>query len=242
MSDSNQLPQDTAKTPLLEQSKQRLRAFFQNPYVKKLTPILVPGALAAALLPVFGPVVAGTAAAVAIKNALALLHIEMSTDTIEKLLKPIEGKQLDEDDMQEALTDSLKDLLPTDTKVNEEAAKTLLLVAPDLKEAALSNPRLDAEWLGASLEINLKEQGDMMEKIAPDMHRLILKDGQALEADVQRLLQDWPRIAVEVIATNESKISAVDSRARAAAGQIGHRMVADNKSTLEGIKLDSGIS
>src|SRR6266571_1801739 len=149
MNDPTQMPQDTAKTPLLEQSKQRLRAFFQNPYVKKLTPILVPGALAAALLPVFGPVVAGTAAAVAIKNALALLHIEMSTDTIEKLLKPIEGKQLDEDDMQEALTDSLKDLLPTDTKVNEEAGKMLVTVAPDLKEAALSNPRLDAEWLGA---------------------------------------------------------------------------------------------
>jgi hypothetical protein len=242
MSDPTQLPQNTTKTTLLEQSKQRLRAFFQNPYVKKLTPILVPGALAAALLPVFGPVVAGTAAAVAIKNSLSLLHIEMSTDTIEKLLKPIEGKPLDEDDMQEALTDTLKDLLPTDTKVNEEAAKTLLLVAPDIKEAALSNPRLDAEWLGASLETNLKEQGDMMEKIAPDMHRLILKDGQALEAEVQRLLQDWPRIAVEVIATNESKISAVDSRARAAAGEIGHRMVADNKSTLEGIKLDSEIS
>ena len=242
MSDSTQVSQVTAKTPLLEQSKQRLRAFFQNPYVKKLTPILVPGALAAALLPVFGPVVAGTVAAVAIKNSLALLHIEMSTATIEKLLKPIEGKQLDEDDIQEALTDTLKDLLPTDTKVNEEAAKTLLLVAPDIKEAALSNPRLDAEWLGASLEINLKEQGDMMEKIAPEMHRLILKDGQTLEAEVQRLLQDWPRIAVEVIATNESKISAVDSRARATAGQIGHRMVADNKSELEGIKLDSDIS
>jgi hypothetical protein len=90
--------------------------------------------------------------------------------------------------------------------------------------------------------MNLKEQGEMMEKIAPDMHRLILKDGQALEADVQRLLQEWPRIAVEVIATNESKISAVDSRARAAAGQIGHRVAADNKSTIEGIKLDSEIT
>src|SRR5205807_2197011 len=101
---------------------------FQNPYVKNLTSILVPGALAAALLPVFGPVVAGTAAAVAIKNALALLHIEMSTDTIEKLLKPIEGKQLDEDEMQEALTDTLTDLLPTDTKVNKEAGKMLVTV------------------------------------------------------------------------------------------------------------------
>ena len=28
--------------------------------------------------------------------------------------------------MQEALTDTLKDLLPTDTKVNEEAAKMLV--------------------------------------------------------------------------------------------------------------------
>ena len=242
MSDPTQVPQGTANNTLLEQSKQRLREFFQNKYVKKLTPILVPGALAAVLLPVFGPVVAGAAAAMAIKNALALLHIEMSTDTIEKLLKPIEGKHLDEDDMQEALTDSLKDLLPTDTKVNEEAAKTLLLVTPDIKEAALSNPRLDAEWLGASLETSLKEQGNMMEKIAPDMHRLILKDGQAFEDDVQRLLRDWPRIAVEVIATNESKISAVDSRARATAGEIGHRMAADNKSTLEGIKLDSEIT
>src|SRR5207245_1841083 len=119
MSDSTQVPQATAKTTLLEQSKQRLWAFFQNKYVKKLTPILVPGALAAALLPVFGPVVAGTAAAVAIKNMLSLLHVEMSTDTIEKLLKPIYGKQMDENDLQEALTDTLNDLLPTDPKVNE---------------------------------------------------------------------------------------------------------------------------
>jgi len=242
MNDSTPLPQHTAQTSLLDQSKQHLRAFFQNPYVKKLTPILVPGALAAMLLPVLGPVVAGTAAAVAIRNSLALLHIEMSTDTIEKLLKPIEGKQLDEDDMQVALTDTLKDLLPTDPKVNEESGKMLVTVAPSLKEAALSNPKLDAEWLGTSLEMNLKEQGEMMEKIAPDMNRLILKDGQALEADVQHLLQEWPRIAVKVTATNESKISDVASKASAAGGQIGHRVAADNKSTIERIKMDSEIS
>ena len=242
MSDSTQVPKATTKTPLLEQSKQRLSAFFQNPYVKKLTPILVPSVLAATLLPIFGPVAAGTAAAVAIKNSLALLHIEMSNDTIEKLLKPIEGKQLSDDDLQEALTDTLTDLLPANKKVNEEAARTLVLVTPEIKEAALSNPKLNVEWLGVSLETNLKEQGDMMEKIAPDVHRLILKNGQALEDDVQRLLQEWPRIAVEVIATNESKISAVESRARAAAGQIGHRVAADNKSEIEGIKLDSEIS
>ncbi len=101
------------------------------------------------------------------------MHIEISTDTIEKLLKPIEGKHLDEDEMQEALKDTLTNLLPTDTKVNEEAAKTLLLVSPDIKEAALNNPRLDTQWLGTSLETNLKEQGNMMEKIASSMRRLI---------------------------------------------------------------------
>jgi hypothetical protein len=74
-------------------------------------------------------------------------------------------------------------LLPTDTKVNEEATKALLLVAPDLKEGALNNPRLDAEWLWTSLETQLKEQRDMMGKIALEVHRLILKDGQELEAD-----------------------------------------------------------
>ena len=76
----------------------------------------------------------------------------MSHRTIEKLLKPIEGKKLNDDDLQEALADALKDLLPNDKQVNEEAAKALTIVAPDLKEAALSNPKLDAEWLGASLE------------------------------------------------------------------------------------------
>ena len=94
--------------------------------MKKLTPILVSGALAAALLPIFGPVVAGTMAAVAIKNSLSLLHIELSTDIIEKLLKPIEGKQLEKDVRQDALTDSLTGVLPTDSKVNEEATTTPL--------------------------------------------------------------------------------------------------------------------
>ena len=81
-----------------------------------------------------------------------------------------------------------------------------------------------------------------MEKIAPDIHALILKDGQALEVDVQRLLQNWSRIAVEVTATNESTISNVKSKARAVDGQIGHRIAADNKSTIQGIKMDLEIS
>ncbi len=242
MSDPAQLPQDTANTNWFDQSKQRLREFFQNKYVKNLIPILIPGTLAAALLPVFGPVAAGTAAAVAIKNSLALLKIEMSTETIGKLLKPIEGKKLAEDEVQEALTDALKDLLPADKQVNEEAAKALVTITPNIKEAALSNPKLDAQWLGDSLEKNLKEQGEMMAKIAPDIHTLILKDPQALEADIQRLLQNWSRITVEVRATNESKISDVESKARTAGGSIGHLVEADNKSTIEAIKMDSEIS
>lgn len=86
--------------------------------------------------------------------------------------------------MQEALTNSLKYLLLADTMVNEKAAKTLLIVAPEIKEAALTNPRLDADWPGASLETNMKEQSDMMEKIAFVMQSLTLKGGQALEAVV----------------------------------------------------------
>ena len=241
MSDSTQVPQ-AAKQTWIEQSKRHLHEFFQNKYVKNSVSILVPGVLAAALLPVLGPVAAGAAASVAIKNSLALLKIEMSTDTIEKLLKPIEGKQLDDDDLQSVLTDTLQDLLPKDRQVNEEAAKALVVVAPDIKEAALSNPKLNAEWLSTSLETNLKEQGETMARIAPDISTLMLKNGQALDADVQRLLQNWSRIAVEVSATNESEISNVESKAKAKGGQIGHRVTADGKSTIEGVKMDAEIS
>jgi hypothetical protein len=210
--------------------------------VKSLVPILVPGALAAALLPVFGPVAAGTAAAVAIKNSLALLKIDMSTETIGKLLKPIEGKKLDEDEMQTVITDTLKNLLPKDKQMNEEAAKALVTVAPEIKKAALNNPKLDTEWLGTSLETNLKEQGEMMAKIAPDIHTLILKEGQALEVDVQHLLQNWSRISVEVTAINKSKVSSITSKAEAEGGQIGHRVAAQDESTIEGVNIDSKIS
>ena len=242
MNGSTRLPRDTSQNSHFEQSKQHLREFFQDKHVKNLISVLVPSALAAVLLPIFGPVAAGAAASVAIKNSLALLKIDMSTDTIEKLLKPIERKKMEDDDIQQSLTDTLQALLPTDKKVNEEAAKALVVVTPAIKDAALSNPKLDAEWLGTSLETNLKEQGQTMEKIAPDIHTLILKNGQALDADIQRLLQNWSRITVEVRATNESKISNVESNAKARGGQIEHGVTADNKSTIEGINIDSEIS
>ena len=59
---------------------------------------------------------------------------------------------------------------------------TPLLVAPHLKDGAYSNPRLDAEgW--DQFGNNLKEQEDVMEKIALEGHLLLLKDGRELEAD-----------------------------------------------------------
>jgi hypothetical protein len=226
---------------LLEQTRQKLNELFQNKYVKNLVDVFVPSTLAAILLPVFGPVVAGSAAAVAVKNGLAMLNISMKTETIEKLLKPFEGKKLEDTDIQDVLKDTLEHLLPTDRQVNEDAAKALVTVIPTVKEAALTNPKLSATWLSESFESNLKEQGGTMEKIAPTMRELLLKNGELLEAERQYLLQNWQRVTVEVTATNKSRVSDVESKAKAAGGTIDHRVAADNESTIEGIKMDSEI-
>ena len=106
--------------------------------------------------------------------------------------------------------------------VNEEAAKTLVIVAPTLKDAALSNPKLDAAWLAESLATNLEQQGAMMERIAPDIRALLQKDGADLEAPVHRLLQDWSHISLEVIATDKSKITVLDLQAKVEGGTIEH--------------------
>jgi hypothetical protein len=89
-------------TSLLEQSKQSLHRFFQQPLVKSSVSVLVPGVQAATLFPIFGPMVAAPAAAVAIQNGLKLLGISFSATTIDKLLKPLEGKQIEEADILEA--------------------------------------------------------------------------------------------------------------------------------------------
>lgn len=99
---------------LLGKSQARLKVFFQQPSVKKLVPVLVPSALTAVLLPVFGPAVAGAAAVIAVKNGLNLLGISFSDDTIKKLAKPLEGQQLDESDMQDILQETLERLIPED--------------------------------------------------------------------------------------------------------------------------------
>src|SRR6266581_3700059 len=111
---------------LKEQSYKGLREFFQQKSIRNLVSVLVPSALAAILFPVFGPAVAGGAAAVTI--------------------------------------------------------------VPEVKEAAMMNPKIDAAWLGASLEASLKDQGWIMGKIAPQFHDFIQLDLAALEVERNRLL------------------------------------------------------
>src|SRR5258707_8325033 len=240
-------PRDTTNaalsgSTLLEKSKARLVAFFQQPSVKKLVPVLVPSALAAVLLlPVFGPAVAGAAAVIAVKSGLDLLGISFSDDTIKKLAKPLEGQQLDESDLQDILQETLERLIPEDKQVNEETAKALIAVAPTIKEAALTNPKLDVLWLGASLETNLEQQGEVMARISSDVRDLVQKDGVEFEAERQRLLREWQQILVEVTSTNKSKVRNIESKAKAAGGAIGHRIAAVNQRTIESVKLDSEI-
>lgn len=217
---------------LKEQSKKGLREFFQQKSVRNLVNVLVPSALAAILFPIFGPVVAGGAAAVAIQNGLKFLGISFSAGSVEKILKPLEGRQIDENDVQSVL----EDLLPKDKQVNDEAAKALVTAAPDIKEAALTNPKLDPEWLSKSLEISLKDQGWAMEKIAPQLRDLILLDGTELLLARDRLLVDWPRISQEVAATGYSKVSDVEQNVEGRGGEIRQRVGADDHSTITGVR------
>jgi hypothetical protein len=187
---------------VVAQAKQRLRRFFQNEYVKDLVSVLVPSALAALLFPVFGPVVAAPAAAVAVQNGLKALGISFSADSIEKMLKPLEGRSIDESDVKAVL----KDLLPKDEKVNDEAAQALIKVVPDVKEAALDNPKLDPDWLGQSLATNLKEQGGVMAQIAPKVDELVHLDDAQLRLAIRDTLANWLSIK-QTIAVSEGEIS-----------------------------------
>src|SRR5258708_29982667 len=107
---------------LKEQSKRGLREFFQQKSIRNLVTVLVPSALAAILFPVFGPAVAGGAAAVAIQNGMKLLGISLSADTIGKIVKPLEGRHIHESDVQYVR----QDLLPLDKEANDEVAKALV--------------------------------------------------------------------------------------------------------------------
>ncbi len=222
---------------LLTQAKERLHAFFRQPVIKKSVDILVPGILAAVLFPAFGPSAAAPTAAIAIQNGLKLLGISLSSETTKKLIKPLEGKGIDESD----LLDVLEEVLPTDKQVNEETAKALVIITPMVKEAALTNPKLDMTWLGESLERSLVQQGEIMAQIAPKVRELVHKDENEQAIAIEHLLLNWSRISVEVTADHNSRVSNIESKARATGGAIGHRIAADNESTVEGIKADSEI-
>jgi hypothetical protein len=217
---------------LKEQSKKRLREFFQQKSIRNLVNVLVPSALAAILFPVFGPAVAGGAAAVAIKNGLKLIGISLSADTIGKILKPLEGRQIDESDVQAVL----QDLLPKDKQVNDEAANALVTVAPEVKEAAMANPKIDGAWLEASLEASLKDQGWMMAKIAPQFHDFIQLDLVALEIARNRLLANWSLISQEVTASRGSQVSRIEQNTEGRGGHIKQRVAASDQSAIQDVK------
>ncbi len=240
-------PSDTTNTTpaastLLEKSRERLIKFFQQPSVKKLVPLLVPSALAAALLPVFGPVVAGAAAVVAVKNGLSLLGISFSDDTIKKLVKPLEGQNLDEDEMQDVLEEALEKLLPEDKQVNDEAAKALVTIAPEVKEAALANPKLDTAWLGQSLEISMQQQGQVMANVAPQLRDLVLLDKAELQKARDQLLANWSRITMEVSASRYSEVEDVEQNVEGRGGDVSQRAAADDHSKIKGVKQNTKLT
>src|SRR5438128_2743877 len=122
----------TLESPLQlqEQSKKGLHEFFQNKHIKDLVSVLVPSIIAITLFPFFGHALAVVPGVIAIQNSLKMVGISLSSDTIQKLLQLFQGKPMGEDDMREAI----KELLPTDKKVNDEVAKALVVVTPAVKE------------------------------------------------------------------------------------------------------------
>jgi hypothetical protein len=211
----------------MEQSKKGLREFFQQKSVKNLVSILVPSALAAVLFPVFGPAVAAGAAAVAVQNSLKALGISLSAETIGKVLKPLEGKPIEESDVQ----DVLQEVLPKDKQVNDEAAQALMVVLPEVKQSALENPKLDQDWLGKSLEISLKDQGETMALLAPQVRDLIQLDQTTLEEKIQALLANWSSNIQEMTATRQSKITESEQTIEGIGGT--NRQTMDSSDTSE---------
>lgn len=238
----NNLPDNTAAGLSAEEikarSKKGLREFFMDRRIRNLASVLVPGALAAALFPIFGPAVAGVAAVFAVKNGLNMLGISFSDDTIKKLMKPLEGQQLDENDVQDVLQETLENLLPEDKQVNDEAAKALVTVAPEIKEAARANTRLDPAWLGESLESSMQQQGESMEKFASRMRDLIQLNDAELIKERDQLLADWSSISQEATATKHSRLSGIRQTAESKGGQINQKVAADDYSSVRDVQQD----
>ena len=212
------------------QAKLRLRKFFQNEYVRDLVGVIVPGTLAAILFPVFGPVVAAPAAAIAAQNGLKAFGISFSSDSIEKMLKPLEGRAIDESDVKAVL----KDLLPRDKKINEEAAQALVKVVPDVKEAALTNPKLDAKWLGKSLEANLQEQGGIMAMVAPTINSLVQLDDVQLRTVIGDMLANWSLITQTITVSGEGEVSNSPQSIKGRGGNLSQNIGVADKGKVTG--------
>jgi len=58
----------------------------------------------------------------------------------------------------------------------------------------------------------------------------------------ERLSHSTVHISIEVSADHESSVSKITSTAKADDGTIGHKVTADNKSTIEDVTMDSQIS
>lgn len=185
------------------QAKKRLHEFFQQNYGTNQVNALVPGTIAAVIFPVLSPAMTQEATVGAIQNGLESLDISFSADSVEKLLEAFESKQIDESDVQKVL----EDLLPKDEQVNEEAAKALIKVVPEIKEAAMANPGLDPESLGQSLQLSLTDQGGVMMQLAPQLSGLIQLEGVELQRARDRLLDNWPQVINEATVSEYGSVT-----------------------------------
>lgn len=226
---SNSLSQPQGHS-LFVQAKDHLINFFRQSLVKKSVNVLVPGVLAAVLFPVFGPAVAAPAAIVAIQNGLKILGITMSDGTIKKLLKPLEGQEIDEND----LVDILEEVLPSDKQVNEEAAKALVIITPMVKDAALANPKLDVTWLGDSLEHNLKDQGETMAMIAHKVNELIQLDGTQLLKAKRQVLKNWTSAIQSIAVSGSGEVSSSPQNIKGRGGNMVQSITVSEQGKVTG--------
>ncbi|HLX56687.1 MAG TPA: hypothetical protein VKR83_06660 [Ktedonobacteraceae bacterium] len=210
---------------LWEQSRQSLRRFFQQPLVKKSVDALVPGVLAAVLFPIFGPIVAAPTAVMAIQNSLKLIGISLSATTIDKLLNPLKGKQIEEID----ILDALQEVLPKDQQINDEAAKALVTIAPEVKEAALQNKRIDQKWLSENLAANLQAQGGTMAIVAPKVEELIQLDDEQMREAIKRALVNWSHITQTITVSGEGEVSKSPQSIKARDGDLYQGISATGK-------------
>lgn len=223
---------------LREQSKQKLHKFFQQPLVRKSIDVLVPGVLAAALFPIFGPAIAMPAAAVAIHNGLKLIGVSLSITTIDKLLNSLKGKGTEEID----LLDAFQEALPQDKQINGEAAKALVTIAPDIKEAALQNQRLDPKWLAESIATNLKAQGGSMATIAPKAEELFQLNNEEMKEAIRNILANWSHITQTITVSGESEVSTSPQSVKGRGGNISQSISAIDKSKVTGSSQNVDLS